>query len=53
MVTPMSFWQAFLGVVVQPRTTLRRLGKEIGAILQEILALILVVYGLLISLFIR
>lgn len=42
MATPMSFWQTFLGMVVRPRTTLIRLEKEKGAILQGTLVLLLV-----------
>lgn len=42
MATSMSFWQTFLGVVVRPRATLIQLEKEKRAILQGILALLLV-----------
>lgn len=49
-----SFWQTFLGMVVRPRTTMMRLEKEKGAILQGILALVLVilVYTLILLIFI-
>ncbi len=54
METLVSFWHTFLGVVVRPRTTLIRLEKEKGAILQGILALLLVtaVYTLILLIFI-
>jgi hypothetical protein len=49
-----SFWQTFLGVAMRPRSTLARLEKVKGAVLQGVLALLLVTaaYTLILLIFI-